>query len=31
MFGPDDAEEQYRALENHKECNAEQKTLKVLN
>ena len=28
MFGPDDAEEQYRALENHKECNAGTKNIK---
>ena len=28
MFGPDDAEEQYRALENHKECDAGTKNIK---
>ena len=28
MFGPDDAEEQYRALENHKDCEAGTKNIK---
>ena len=28
MFGPDKAEEQYKALENHKECNAGTKNIK---
>jgi FAD-dependent oxidoreductase domain-containing protein 1 len=28
MFGPEHAEEQYRALENHKECDAGTKNIK---
>jgi FAD-dependent oxidoreductase domain-containing protein 1 len=28
MFGPEHAEEQYRALENHKECEAGTKNIK---
>ena len=28
MFGPDKAEEQYKALENHKECDAGTKNIK---
>ena len=31
MFGPEHAEEQYRALENHKECDAGTKILKGQN
>ena len=31
MFGPEHAEEQYKALENHKNVKQEQKILKVLN
>jgi FAD-dependent oxidoreductase domain-containing protein 1 len=31
MFGPEHAEEQYRALENHKDVKLEQKILKVQN
>ena len=28
MFGPEHAEEQYKALENHKACHAETKNIK---
>ena len=31
MFGPEHAEEQYKALENHKRVMQEQKILKALN
>ena len=31
MFGPEHAEEQYKALENHKACEAGTKNIKGLN